>query len=58
MKAVVMVHTPSGETPCCEDHANMATNLFEAMGCCVTKTVLPSDDIECVNCLNAGNHER
>jgi len=49
--AICMVHTPSGPTYCCADHAEKVVALFNFMGAYVhIETIF--DDAECENCLN------
>lgn len=49
--AVVMVHTPSGPTPACENHAMKLAKLFHYLGAHVNTTPLESE-MECANCVN------
>jgi hypothetical protein len=50
--AVVMVHTPTGPTPCCREHANQCAGLFGFMGTHTNETPL-EEPTECENCINS-----
>jgi len=46
-----IVHTPSGPTHCCEDHARKVRTLFEFLGAHV-HIELYFGDGQCGNCIN------
>ncbi len=53
MRAIVMAHTPSGATPCCDEHANKLHSLMSSMGAhCNITLILEDEPVECVNCIN------
>jgi hypothetical protein len=53
MKAIYNCHTPSGPTPCCEDHAIKLLALYDFMGCHVVLELIPCcKGVECANCKN------
>jgi hypothetical protein len=49
--ATKFVHTPSGITACCDDHATKLINLMSFMGAHTVCTVLDPEQ-ECQNCIN------
>ena len=55
--ATCTVHTPSGPTNACEEHAAKAENLFAFMGAHTNRTVL-TEPAECDNCMNENKGDR
>ena len=49
--AICIVHTTSGPTPCCADHAKQVVALFNFIGAHV-HIEATFDDVECQNCIN------
>jgi hypothetical protein len=49
--ATMMVHTASGPTPACHEHAEQIARLFRFLGSHVNATVL-LEEKECSNCVN------
>jgi hypothetical protein len=53
MQAIYTCHTPTGPTPCCDDHALKLKALYNFMGCQVVFELIPIGvECECANCKN------